>query len=78
MAAGEGVVRSPRDGDLGAIFGIGFPPFRGGPLRLIDELGPAQVVATLRDLSLNHGDRFRPADALVALAGRGGTFHQDD
>jgi 3-hydroxyacyl-CoA dehydrogenase/enoyl-CoA hydratase/3-hydroxybutyryl-CoA epimerase len=78
MAAGEGVVRSPRDGDLGAIFGIGFPPFRGGPLRLIDELGPTQVVATLRDLSLNHGDRFRPAESLVALAERGGTFHQRD
>ena len=78
MAAGEGVVRSPRDGDLGAIFGIGFPPFRGGPLRLIDELGPSQVVNTLRDLSLNHGDRFRPAESLVALAQRGGTFHRDD
>jgi 3-hydroxyacyl-CoA dehydrogenase/enoyl-CoA hydratase/3-hydroxybutyryl-CoA epimerase len=78
MAAGEGVVRSPRDGDLGAIFGIGYPPFRGGPLRLIDDLGPAQVVATLRDLSLNHGDRFRPAESLVAMAGRGGTFHRDD
>jgi 3-hydroxyacyl-CoA dehydrogenase/enoyl-CoA hydratase/3-hydroxybutyryl-CoA epimerase len=78
MAAGEGVVRSPRDGDLGAIFGIGFPPFRGGPLRLIDELGPTQVVATLRDLSLNYGDRFRPADSLVALAERGGSFHRED
>jgi 3-hydroxyacyl-CoA dehydrogenase/enoyl-CoA hydratase/3-hydroxybutyryl-CoA epimerase len=78
MAAGEGVVRSPRDGDLGAIFGIGFPPFRGGPLRLIDDLGPTQVVNTLRDLSLNHGDRFRPAESLVALAGRGATFHRDD
>jgi 3-hydroxyacyl-CoA dehydrogenase/enoyl-CoA hydratase/3-hydroxybutyryl-CoA epimerase len=78
MAAGEGIVRSPRDGDLGAIFGIGFPPFRGGPLRLIDELGPTQVVATLRDLSLNYGDRFRPADSLVALAERGGSFHGDD
>ena len=78
MAAGEGVVRSPRDGDLGAIFGIGFPPFRGGPLRFIDDLGASQVVATLRDLSLNHGDRFRPAESLVALAERGGRFHRDD
>ena len=38
-ALDEGVVRSPRDGDVGAIFGIGFPPFLGGPLRHLDEIG---------------------------------------
>jgi 3-hydroxyacyl-CoA dehydrogenase/enoyl-CoA hydratase/3-hydroxybutyryl-CoA epimerase len=75
MAAGEGVVRSARDGDLGAIFGIGFPPFRGGPLRLIDERGPAQVVAVLRELAAAHGDRFTPAASLVELASRNGRFH---
>ncbi|HEY0350508.1 MAG TPA: 3-hydroxyacyl-CoA dehydrogenase NAD-binding domain-containing protein, partial [Gemmatimonadales bacterium] len=44
MACSEGVVRSPRDADIGAIFGIGFPAFRGGPLRMIDEVGPGRVV----------------------------------
>ena len=38
QALDEGVVRSPRDGDVGALFGIGFPAFRGGPLRMIDDL----------------------------------------
>ena len=33
-ACGEGVIRSSRDGDIGAIYGIGFPAFRGGPLRM--------------------------------------------
>lgn len=74
-AFGEGVVRSARDGDIGAIFGIGFPPFRGGPLRTIDSLGPAAVVSTLEDLARAHGDRFAPCEALVELARVGGTYY---
>ena len=77
MAAGEGVVRSPRDGDIGAIFGIGFPPFRGGPLRMIDDLGAAQVVSTLRALEAEFGARFTPAASLVAMAEQGGRFYAD-
>jgi 3-hydroxyacyl-CoA dehydrogenase / enoyl-CoA hydratase / 3-hydroxybutyryl-CoA epimerase len=68
MAVDEGVVRSPRDGDIGAIFGIGYPPFRGGPLRYIDDLGPVNVVDTLRQLAHAFGDRFTPASSLVAMA----------
>jgi len=44
------VVRTPRDADIGAIFGIGFPAFRGGPLRMIDDLGAGRVVETLYQL----------------------------
>jgi 3-hydroxyacyl-CoA dehydrogenase/enoyl-CoA hydratase/3-hydroxybutyryl-CoA epimerase len=75
MAAGEGVVRSPRDGDIGAVFGIGFPAFRGGPLRMIDDLGASRVVQMLRSLEASHGPRFHPADALVAMAEEGERFY---
>jgi 3-hydroxyacyl-CoA dehydrogenase/enoyl-CoA hydratase/3-hydroxybutyryl-CoA epimerase len=68
MAVDEGVVRSPRDGDIGAIFGIGYPPFRGGPLRFIDDLGAVNVVDTLRQLANAYGDRFTPTASLVAMA----------
>ncbi len=71
----EGVIRSPRDGDIGAIFGIGFPPFRGGPFRALDALGAQTAVATLERLASAHGDRFRPAASLVDQARRGGRFY---
>src|SRR2546426_8284828 len=50
-AVGDGVVRTPRDGDIGAIFGFGFPPFRGGPLRHADDLGAARLVGELERLA---------------------------
>jgi 3-hydroxyacyl-CoA dehydrogenase/enoyl-CoA hydratase/3-hydroxybutyryl-CoA epimerase len=75
MAHGEGVLRSPRDGDIGAIFGIGFPPFRGGPLRMIDDLSATRVADTLRQLATAHGQRFAPAPALVAMAESGTRYY---
>ncbi|EPT8871767.1 fatty acid oxidation complex subunit alpha FadJ [Cronobacter dublinensis] len=70
----EGVVRSARDGDIGAVFGIGFPPFLGGPFRYMDTLGAAQVVATLTRLSTHYGERFTPCDRLLRMAQTAQTF----
>jgi 3-hydroxyacyl-CoA dehydrogenase / enoyl-CoA hydratase / 3-hydroxybutyryl-CoA epimerase len=75
LAMAEGVVRSPRDGDLGAIFGIGYPPFRGGPLRYLDTIGAAQAVKTLEDLAATVGSRFEPAPVLVEQARTGTGFY---
>ncbi len=74
-ACSEQVVRSPRDGDIGAVYGIGFPPFRGGPLRMIDDLGAARVVETLQDLQDAFGQRFRPSPALAEMARQGGRYY---
>ncbi len=74
-ALDERVVRTARDGDIGAVFGIGYPPFRGGPLRYIDDLGAGKVVEVLRELEAKHGPRFEPAERLVRMAETGGTFH---
>jgi len=76
-AAEEGVVRSPRDGDIGAVFGIGYPAFRGGPLRYLDALGAAHVVERLERLEQRYGARFAPAPALRRLAESGGNFHAE-
>jgi 3-hydroxyacyl-CoA dehydrogenase/enoyl-CoA hydratase/3-hydroxybutyryl-CoA epimerase len=69
------VLRTPIDGDLGAVFGLGFPPFLGGPFRYVDQQGADTVVDTLHRLVDQHGDRFRPADRLRTLASQDTGFY---
>lgn len=71
----EGIIASARDGDIGAIFGIGFPPFLGGPFRYIDKLGVNNLVATLRQLESRFGSRFTPCDTLLKMATAGERFY---
>jgi 3-hydroxyacyl-CoA dehydrogenase/enoyl-CoA hydratase/3-hydroxybutyryl-CoA epimerase len=61
---GDGILRSASDGDVGAIFGLGYPPFRGGPFWTIDQMGAETVVDKLIVLAAKHGDRFEPAQIL--------------
>ncbi|WP_371186096.1 fatty acid oxidation complex subunit alpha FadJ [Thalassotalea maritima] len=64
----EGIIRCPRDGDVGAIFGIGFPPFVGGPFRYLDSLGAKVVVEKLQAYQDKYGDHFAPCEALLKMA----------
>jgi 3-hydroxyacyl-CoA dehydrogenase/enoyl-CoA hydratase/3-hydroxybutyryl-CoA epimerase len=75
LSFGEAIVRSPRDGDIGAIFGLGFPPFRGGPFRYVDTIGAAEVLRRLRSYEMRFGRRFTPAPILVEMARRGERFY---
>ena len=63
----EGVVRNARDGDIGGVFGIGFPPFLGGPFRYMDTLGAGEVVAQLQRLASQYGERFTPCERLLQM-----------
>ncbi|HGU6358842.1 TPA: fatty acid oxidation complex subunit alpha FadJ [Citrobacter farmeri] len=74
----EQVIRSARDGDIGAVFGIGFPPFLGGPFRYMDALGAGEVVAVLQRLASLYGPRFTPCDRLLQMAERGESFWKTD
>ena len=71
----EGVIRNARDGDLGAIFGIGCPPFLVGPFRYMDTLGIKHVVSRLHHYSTAVGDKFEPADVLEKMAESGESFY---
>ena len=76
LTLGEGVLRSPRDGDVGAVFGLGFPPFRGGPFRWADALGTGVVLEKMRALEGRLGPRFRPAPLLAERGASSRPFHE--
>jgi 3-hydroxyacyl-CoA dehydrogenase/enoyl-CoA hydratase/3-hydroxybutyryl-CoA epimerase/3-hydroxyacyl-CoA dehydrogenase/enoyl-CoA hydratase/3-hydroxybutyryl-CoA epimerase/enoyl-CoA isomerase len=71
----EKVVRDPRDVDLGLIYGIGFPPFKGGLLHWADTLGAAKIVEMLKPWE-HLGERMRPTPLLLELARSGGRFYR--
>ncbi|MHA7629263.1 fatty acid oxidation complex subunit alpha FadJ [Corallococcus sp. M7] len=73
---GEGILRSARDGDVGAIFGLGFPPFLGGPFRYADALGPANLLRKLEHYQDKYGERFTPAPLLVEKVRAGKGFYE--
>jgi 3-hydroxyacyl-CoA dehydrogenase/enoyl-CoA hydratase/3-hydroxybutyryl-CoA epimerase len=75
MCLDEGVIRNARDGDIGAIFGIGFPPFLGGPFRYMHTLGISHVVARLEHYQGLLGDMFTPAESLKKMAEEGRSFY---
>jgi 3-hydroxyacyl-CoA dehydrogenase/enoyl-CoA hydratase/3-hydroxybutyryl-CoA epimerase len=72
---GDGILRSPRDGDIGAIFGLGFPPFRGGPFRYVDSVGASEVLKRIEGYHQRFGARWEPAPVLVEMAKSGKRFH---
>jgi len=70
----EGILRSARDGDIGAVFGLGYPPFKGGPFWTVDQMGADVVVERLEALEEEHGPRFAPAQILKDHAATGESF----
>ncbi len=73
----ENIIESPSDGDVGAVFGLGFPPFTGGPFRYLDHQGADKVIALMEDLSAKYGVRFKPAQILKEYAKEGKKFHNN-
>lgn len=70
----EGIVDTAAEADMGLIFGIGFPPFRGGALRYVDTIGVANFVA-LADKYKDLGPMYHVTDKTREMAANGETFH---
>ncbi|MBU6257079.1 MAG: enoyl-CoA hydratase/isomerase family protein [Burkholderiales bacterium] len=74
-ALAEGVLTDPADGDLGAILGVGFPAYTGGPFCYIDGVGVAAFVATSDRLAQRWGEHLRAPALLREMAANGRTFY---
>ena len=73
----EGIVSCARDGDIGAVFGLGFPPFTGGPFRYIDLVGAQTVVDRMKRLEDRFGVLYSPPRILADMAKKGGRFRAE-
>ncbi|MBI2485630.1 MAG: enoyl-CoA hydratase/isomerase family protein [Deltaproteobacteria bacterium] len=73
----EGIIGSPRDGDIGAVLGFGFPSFLGGPFRYVDSIGAGTTLKKLEYMASRLGPHFYPAGLLRDLARQGKRIYPD-
>lgn len=71
----DGIVASPAEADMALIYGIGFPPFRGGALRYIDAMGVEAFVKLADGLAEELGPLYAPTEKLREMAAAGETFY---
>jgi len=71
----EGIVGSAAEADMGLIYGLGFPPFRGGVLRYVDTIGLANFVE-MADKYAHLGEMYQVTDKTREMAAAGASFHQ--
>lgn len=72
----DSIVTSPVDADLGAVFGIGFLPFTGGPFRMLDTVGTQSYVDKMHRLADTfQSERFLPCQLLVDYAKSNAKFY---
>nr|ART38748.1 G502 [uncultured bacterium] len=73
----EGVLETPQDADLGAVYGWGFPAWTGGTISYIDTVGIETFVREADRLAQLYGPRFTPSAWLREKAAKGENFYAD-
>ncbi|EQC33996.1 hypothetical protein SDRG_08675 [Saprolegnia diclina VS20] len=69
------IIATPTEGDIGAVFGIGFPPFLGGPFRLVDKIGSQKYNDMMLRFADKYGEQFTPCPLLQDMAKTNKKFH---
>jgi len=75
MTLEEGVIQSATDGDIAAVFGVGFPARFGGPFKFVDTKGADWVVAEMERFEALYGAAFTPCKMLKDMAASGKKFY---
>ncbi|XP_051880624.1 hydroxyacyl-CoA dehydrogenase trifunctional multienzyme complex subunit alpha a [Pristis pectinata] len=68
MCLQEGILSDPIEGDIGAVFGLGFPPCLGGPFKFLDSYGASTLVDKLQKYEQVYGVEFTPCQMLLDYA----------
>ncbi|KGY11448.1 multifunctional fatty acid oxidation complex subunit alpha [Vibrio tubiashii] len=70
----ENIIASPQEADMALVYGLGFPPFRGGVFRYLDSVGIAEFVAMAKQYS-GLGAMYQVPQLLIDMAEKGQTFY---
>jgi 3-hydroxyacyl-CoA dehydrogenase/enoyl-CoA hydratase/3-hydroxybutyryl-CoA epimerase/enoyl-CoA isomerase len=70
----ENIIASPQEADMALVYGLGFPPFRGGVFRYLDSIGIAEFVAMAKQHS-DLGAMYQVPQLLIDMAAKGETFY---
>ncbi|PFG45749.1 short chain enoyl-CoA hydratase /3-hydroxyacyl-CoA dehydrogenase [Vibrio sp. ES.051] len=70
----EGIIASPQEADMALVYGLGFPPFRGGVFRYLDSVGIAEFVKMAEQYS-QLGAMYQAPQTLIDMAAKGESFY---
>ena len=73
----DGIVQSPVEVDMGLVYGLGFPPFRGGALRYADQVG-LQALCQKAAAFAALGKLYEPTAQMLRLAETGRGFYEEN
>lgn len=71
----DGIADDATDLDMALVFGVGFPPFRGGAIRYVENMG-LTAFCEMADQYDRFGELYQPTDKLRALAAAGGSLFE--